>query len=44
MENLSRNEMNALIDRAGGRSSSSVPKTTTRVVAGECAGSKDSAA
>ncbi|MFE2067656.1 BRCT domain-containing protein [Streptomyces sp. NPDC059467] len=26
--------------RAGGRSSSSVSKTTTRVVAGECAGSK----
>ncbi|MFJ3205116.1 NAD-dependent DNA ligase LigA [Streptomyces sp. NPDC086989] len=37
---LSRNEMNELIERAGGRASSSVSKRTTLVVAGEKAGSK----
>ena len=37
---LSRNQMNELIERAGGRSSSSVSKRTTLVVAGEGAGSK----
>nr|WP_234390329.1 NAD-dependent DNA ligase LigA [Streptomyces sp. MMG1533] len=37
---LSRNEMNELIERAGGRSSSSVSKKTSLVVAGEGAGSK----
>lgn len=37
---LSRNQMNELIERAGGRSSSSVSKKTTLVVAGEGAGSK----
>ncbi|MEV7789393.1 NAD-dependent DNA ligase LigA [Streptomyces sp. NPDC088106] len=40
LEKLSRNEMNELIERAGGRSSSSVSKRTTLVVAGEGAGSK----
>ncbi|MEU5523423.1 NAD-dependent DNA ligase LigA [Streptomyces sp. NPDC047860] len=40
LEKLSRNEMNELIERAGGRSSSSVSKKTTLVVAGEGAGSK----
>ncbi|MEU9413253.1 BRCT domain-containing protein, partial [Streptomyces sp. NPDC048281] len=40
LEKLSRNEMNELIERAGGRSSSSVSKKTTLVVAGENAGSK----
>ncbi|GHH27307.1 DNA ligase 2 [Streptomyces lanatus] len=40
LENLSRNQMNELIERAGGRSSSSVSKKTTLVVAGEGAGSK----
>ncbi|MFD5782106.1 NAD-dependent DNA ligase LigA [Streptomyces sp. NPDC126933] len=37
---LSRNQMNELIERAGGKSSSSVSKRTTLVVAGENAGSK----
>ncbi|GAA3797163.1 NAD-dependent DNA ligase LigA [Streptomyces coacervatus] len=40
LEKLSRNEMNELIERAGGRSSSSVSRKTTLVVAGEGAGSK----
>jgi DNA ligase (NAD+) len=40
LEKLSRNQMNELIERAGGRSSSSVSKRTTLVVAGENAGSK----
>jgi DNA ligase (NAD+) len=40
LEKLSRNEMNELIERAGGRSSSSVSKKTALVVAGEGAGSK----
>ncbi|MFD3911630.1 NAD-dependent DNA ligase LigA [Streptomyces sp. NPDC058603] len=37
---LSRNEMNELIERAGGTSSSGVSKRTTLLVAGEKAGSK----
>ncbi|MGQ4406182.1 BRCT domain-containing protein, partial [Streptomyces hayashii] len=40
LEKLSRNQMNELIERAGGRSSSSVSKKTTLVVAGEGAGAK----
>ncbi len=40
LEKLSRNQMNELIERAGGRSSSSVSKKTTLVVAGGNAGSK----
>ncbi|TQE18480.1 NAD-dependent DNA ligase LigA [Streptomyces ipomoeae] len=40
LEKLSRNQMNELIERAGGRSSSTVSKKTTLVVAGENAGSK----
>jgi DNA ligase (NAD+) len=40
LEELSRNQMNELIERAGGRSSSSVSKKTTLVVAGEGSGSK----
>ncbi|MFF8195336.1 NAD-dependent DNA ligase LigA [Streptomyces bobili] len=40
LEKLSRNEMNELVERAGGRSSSSVSKKTSLVVAGEGAGSK----
>ncbi|MFE5629001.1 NAD-dependent DNA ligase LigA [Streptomyces sp. NPDC056543] len=40
LEALSRNEMNELIERAGGRASSSVSKRTGLVVAGEKAGSK----
>ncbi|MER5399305.1 NAD-dependent DNA ligase LigA [Streptomyces sp. NPDC002599] len=40
LEPLSRNQMNELIERAGGRSSSSVSKKTALVVAGEGAGSK----
>ncbi|MFI0961134.1 NAD-dependent DNA ligase LigA [Streptomyces sp. NPDC021080] len=40
LEQLSRNQMNELIERAGGRSSSSVSKKTSLVVAGEGAGSK----
>ncbi|MEU4298992.1 NAD-dependent DNA ligase LigA [Kitasatospora aureofaciens] len=37
---LSRNEMNELIERAGGKASSSVSKRTSLLVAGEKAGSK----
>ncbi|WP_380282146.1 NAD-dependent DNA ligase LigA [Kitasatospora purpeofusca] len=37
---LSRNEMNELIERAGGKASSSVSTRTTLLVAGEKAGSK----
>ncbi|MFE9428672.1 NAD-dependent DNA ligase LigA [Kitasatospora sp. NPDC006697] len=37
---LSRNEMNELIERAGGKASGSVSKKTTLLVAGEKAGSK----
>jgi DNA ligase (NAD+) len=40
LEALSRNEMNELIERAGGKSSSSVSKNTALLVAGEKAGSK----
>ncbi|MGP4092469.1 BRCT domain-containing protein, partial [Streptomyces sp. KR55] len=40
LEQLSRNQMNELIERAGGRSSSSVSKKTTLVIAGDGAGSK----
>lgn len=40
LEKLSRNQMNELIERAGGRSSSTVSKKTSLVVAGENAGSK----
>lgn len=40
LEKLSRNEMNELIERAGGKSSSSVSKRTSLLVAGENAGSK----
>ncbi|MBA8946429.1 NAD-dependent DNA ligase LigA [Streptomyces calvus] len=40
LEKLSRNEMNELVERAGGRSSSSVSKKTGLVVVGEGAGSK----
>lgn len=40
LEQLSRNQMNELIERAGGKSSSSVSKRTSLVVAGEGAGSK----
>ncbi|WP_182880504.1 BRCT domain-containing protein [Microbispora sp. H10949] len=37
---LSRNQMNELIERAGGRASSSVSAKTSLVVAGDNAGSK----
>ncbi|MBM7439848.1 NAD-dependent DNA ligase LigA [Streptomyces sp. HB132] len=40
LEKLSRNQMNELIERAGGKSSSSVSKRTSLLVAGEKAGSK----
>ncbi|MGW5657521.1 NAD-dependent DNA ligase LigA [Streptomyces humi] len=40
LEKLSRNQMNELIERAGGRSSSTVSKKTSMLVAGEGAGSK----
>ncbi|GGY18213.1 hypothetical protein GCM10010358_81840 [Streptomyces minutiscleroticus] len=40
VEKLSRNRMNELVEQAGGRSSSSVSKKTTLVVAREDAGSK----
>ncbi|WP_374194399.1 NAD-dependent DNA ligase LigA [Streptomyces sp. N35] len=40
LESLSRNQMNELVERAGGKSSSSVSKRTSLVVAGEGAGSK----
>ena len=40
LEQLSRNQVNELIERAGGRSSSSVSKKATLVVAGDNAGSK----
>ncbi|MFJ7077421.1 NAD-dependent DNA ligase LigA [Streptomyces sp. NPDC098781] len=40
LEKLSRNQVNELVERAGGRSSSSVSKRTSLVVAGEAAGSK----
>ncbi|MET9914307.1 NAD-dependent DNA ligase LigA [Streptomyces sp. NPDC006476] len=44
LEKLSRNQMNELIERAGGRASSSVSKKTTLVVAGDGAGSKQAKA
>ena len=37
---LSRNEMNELVERAGGKSSSSVSARTSLLVAGEKGGSK----
>ncbi|MGW0593229.1 NAD-dependent DNA ligase LigA [Streptosporangium sp. NPDC002607] len=40
LEALTRNQMNELIERAGGRSSSGVSKKTSLLVAGEKAGSK----
>ncbi|MFI7286240.1 NAD-dependent DNA ligase LigA [Streptomyces anulatus] len=40
LEKLSRNQMNELIERAGGKSSSNVSKRTSLLVAGEKAGSK----
>ncbi|WP_372351701.1 NAD-dependent DNA ligase LigA [Streptomyces sp. KL116D] len=40
LEKLSRNEMNELIERAGGKASGSVSKNTSLVVAGEGAGAK----
>ncbi|MET9107332.1 NAD-dependent DNA ligase LigA [Streptomyces zhihengii] len=40
LEKLSRNQMNELVERAGGKASSSVSKRTSLLVAGEGAGSK----
>jgi DNA ligase (NAD+) len=40
LEKLSRNQLNELIERAGGKSSSSVSKRTSLLIAGENAGSK----
>ncbi|MEU6840347.1 NAD-dependent DNA ligase LigA [Streptomyces sp. NPDC046716] len=40
LEKLSRNQMNELIERAGGKSSGSVSKNTSLLVAGEGAGAK----
>jgi DNA ligase (NAD+) len=40
LETLSRTEMNELVERAGGRASSSVSAKTSLLVAGEKAGSK----
>ncbi|MFI9586771.1 NAD-dependent DNA ligase LigA [Streptomyces sp. NPDC052236] len=40
LEKLSRNQMNELIESAGGKSSSSISKRTSLLVAGENAGSK----
>ncbi|MES4907756.1 NAD-dependent DNA ligase LigA [Streptomyces sp. NPDC000395] len=40
LEQLGRNQMNELIEQAGGRSSSSVSKRTSLLVAGEGAGAK----
>ncbi|MEV8094427.1 NAD-dependent DNA ligase LigA [Kitasatospora sp. NPDC085879] len=40
LADLSRNQINELIERAGGKASSSVSKRTTLLVAGEKAGSK----
>ncbi|MDQ1012730.1 DNA ligase (NAD+) [Streptomyces sp. V4I23] len=40
LEKLSRNQMNELVERAGGKSSSSVSRRTSLLVAGEGAGSK----
>jgi DNA ligase (NAD+) len=40
LEKLTRNQVNELVERAGGRSSSSVSARTTLVVAGNGAGSK----
>ncbi|MEU9709340.1 NAD-dependent DNA ligase LigA [Streptomyces sp. NPDC047967] len=40
LEKLSRNQMNELIERAGGKSSSSVSRRTSLLVAGDKAGSK----
>lgn len=44
LEKLSRNQVNELVERAGGRSSSSVSGKTSLVVAGDGAGSKRSKA
>ncbi|MEY9996869.1 DNA ligase (NAD+) [Streptomyces sp. V4I8] len=44
LEKLSRNQVNELVERAGGRSSSGVSRKTSLVVAGDGAGSKRSKA